>query len=231
MSTLAEGPARERESFAGDVAGMFSFLISPSSAARRVFRKWFWVAPLVLFSIVSVIAAYSMIPITLRVMESMGMSDQQLVIASRMQHVVMWFAPISAAAIYAVEALILYSVASVSNVNARFGPLFNLIAGCSLIQMLAAIAGVIIIRAKGEVSSMAELRPALGIDIFLPGGTNRFLVAFLGYFSIFELWWIVMLVLIFSDAFRVSRGKAFSIILPLIAISIIFRMVAVAFGR
>ena len=232
MSTMApELPAGNSETFADDLAGMGSFLVDPAGAARRVFHKWFWVGPLILFSAVSLIAAYIIIPYTLQAMQAMGLSDQQVQMAQRIQHIVMWFAPVSAAVIYAIEALILYAVASVSSVNASYRSLFNLIAGCSLIQMLAAIASVIVLKMKGEVTSMAELRPALGIDIFLPQGTNKYLAALLGYFSIFELWWIVMMVLVFSHAFRVKPGKAFLVLLPLLVISLLFRLVSAAFGR
>jgi hypothetical protein len=78
---------------------------------------------------------------------------------------------------------------------------------------------------------MAELRPALGLDIFLPEGTNKYATAFLGYFSIFEIWWIVMVVLVFSTSFRVSKGKAFAAVLPLVMVSILLRIGAAALQR
>ena len=61
MATLVpEMPANEPGGFLSDLAGMGDFFISPSSAAKYVFRKWFWVGPLALFSIVSFIAAMIM---------------------------------------------------------------------------------------------------------------------------------------------------------------------------
>jgi hypothetical protein len=120
---------------------------------------------------------------------------------------------------------------SVLGVNPRFLQLFNLLAGCSLITMLAGIASFVILKSKGEVSTQAELRPALGLDIFMPEGANKYAVALLGYFSVFELWWIVMMVLTFSAAFRVTKGKAFSIVLPLIVLAILFRVVGAAFQK
>jgi len=96
---------------------------------------------------------------------------------------------------------------------------------------LSSIAGVIILESKGEVSTMAELRPALGIDIFLPEGTNKLVTAFLGYFSVFEIWWIVMMVLTYSLAFRVTKGRAFLAILPLILLSILLRVGGAVFQR
>jgi hypothetical protein len=56
-------------------------------------------------------------------------------------------------------------------------------------------------------------------------------VAFLGYFSIFEIWWIVMMVLIFSTAFGTTKGKAFAVVLPLIVLSLLFRVGAAVFQR
>ena len=230
MSTMApELPAERGESFASDLAGIFSFFIDPAGAAKRVYSKWFWVGPFILMSVVSLITAYLMIPITQHVLESMNLPERQMEMSIRMQQIVMWFAPIMVAILFAVGALVLFAMSSVMSVNAKFRELFNLVAGCSVIQMLAAIAGVLILKAKGDVSSMAELRPALGLDIFLPEGTNRVLMAFLGYFSVFEIWWIVMMVLIFSKAFRVSKGKAFAIVLPLILLNLVFRVGGAAF--
>ena len=116
-------------------------------------------------------------------------------------------------------------------IGAKFRALFNVVAGCSVIQVLSAIAALIIVKAKGEPSTMAELRPALGLDIFLPEGSNKYLGALLGYFSIFEIWWIVMMILVISAAFRVPKGKAFAAILPLILLSICFRLIGAVFSR
>jgi hypothetical protein len=109
--------------------------------------------------------------------------------------------------------------------------LFNLVAGCSLIQMLAAIASLVVLKAKGEASTMAELNPPLGLDIFLPEGTNKYLMGVLGFFSIFEIWWAVMMVLTLSVAFRISKGKAFAIILPLLLLGLVFRLAGAMFQR
>jgi len=240
MGTIApELPASSGENFGSDLTGMGSFLIDPAGAARRVHSKWFWVAPLILFSIVSVIASYVIMPMTRHVMEvaplPSGATPEQLQKGMEMgltiQRISMYFAPIMAAIIFAIQTAILLGMSAVAGVNAKFRQLFNLIAGCSLIQVLAAIAGVVILKAKGEVSSFAELRPALGLDIFLPAGTNKVLAAVLGYFSVFEIWWIVMMVLIYSVAFRVTKGKALAVVVPLIVLSIILRVLGAVFQR
>lgn len=240
MATLVpDMPADRPESFAADLAGMGNFFIDPAGAAPRVFSKWFWVGPLVVFSIVSITASSMMMPIMRHVMEvspippnvSPEQYQKSMEIGLKIQSIAVYLAPIIAAILFSIQAAILLGTSSVMGVPAKFRSMFNLVAGCSLIQLLASIASLIILKAKGEVSTMAELRPALGLDIFLPEGSNKFLAAFLGYFSVFEIWWIVMMVLIFSAAFRVSKGKAFSVILPLILLNVVLRVGVAAFSR
>jgi len=241
MSTVSpEMPvAGERESIADDLIGMGSFYIDPAGAAKRVFRNWFWVGPLILFSIVSVIASRMMLPMIQHVFEVMpipeGVNPNQyqrgLDMGLTFQRIAMYFAPITTAIILSIQAVVIFGMCQVLGVTAKFKWIFNLVAGCLLIQMLASIASLIILKVKGEVSTMAELRPALGLDIFLPEGTNKFLTALLGYFSVFEIWWIVMAVLVFSAAFRVSKAKGLAAVLPLVFLSIVFRVCAAALQR
>ncbi len=240
MGTLApELPANSDESFASDVAGMGNFFIDPQKAALRVHRKWFWVAPLIVFSIVSIIASSILMPIMKHVMEIApmppGATPEQfqkgMSMALAIQKIAMYFSPLIAAVLFAIQSGILLGSSSMMGVGAKFRELFNLVAGCSLIQALAAIAAVVVLKAKGDISTMAELRPALGLDIFLPEGSNKVVAGILGYFSVFEIWWIIMLVLIFSAAFRVSKGKAAMVIAPLIVLSLILRVAGAIFQR
>lgn len=239
MAKTVSGSSAEPESFAGDLVGMGSFFIDPQGAARRVFHKWFWIGPLVIFSIVTVTANYLMMPMVQHVLEvspiPAGSSPDQyqrgMDMALTIQRIGMYFSPLVVAFILALQALVLLATCSVLTIDVKFPWLFNLVAGCSLIQVLASIASLAILKGKGEISTMPELRPALGLDIFLPEGTNKYAAAFLGYFSIFEIWWIVMMVLVFSAAFRVSKGKAFAAILPLVAVSILLRMGAAVFQK
>lgn len=240
MATFApELPASQPEGFASDLAGMWNFLLDPAGAAKRVHSKWFWVGPLIIFSVVSALASYLLMPMVQHVLEIAplpeGTTPEQYQRGVQMglmvQRILMWFMPIYAFVIFAVQAAILLGISVMTGVKARFGQLFNLVAGCSLIQVLGAIAAVIVVKARGDVSTMAELRPPLGLDIFLHEGASKYLAGFLGYFSVFEIWWIVMMVLIFSAAFAVKKSKAVTVIVPLILLNILFRMVSVAFQR
>jgi hypothetical protein len=180
-----------------------------------------------------------MMPIVRHVLEIAPIPDgvtperyqRGIAIGMTIQKVAMFLAPVFAAVIFSIQAAVLLGASSVFSAGAKFRELFNLVAGCGLIQAIAAIAAIVVLKSKGEISSTAELRPALGLDIFLPESANKFLAAFLGYFSVFEIWWIVMLVLIFSAAFRVSKAKAAAVILPLVLLSLVWRIGAAVFQR
>lgn len=240
MATLVPDMPREQpEGFGSDLAGMGNFFIDPVGAAKRVFSKWFWIGPVLLYSIVSISAGYLLMPMVRHVLEVSpippNLSPEQyqhnIEIGIMIQRIFVFLAPVTAAALFALSAVILLASSAILSIQTRFLWLFNFVSGCALIQLLAPIASVVILKAKGDVSTMAELRPPLGLDIFLAEGTNKYLMALLGYFSVFEIWWVVMAVLIFSTAFRVSKAKAFAAILPLILLSIIFRLVGAVFQR
>ncbi len=232
-TTPAYLPPQKSESIVSDFTGMFAFFADPAAAARRLPRKWFWIAPLIVVLVVAIIAAIAAIamePIVRQASALMptrpGATPEQqqraVDIGVAMQR---FFAPVGVIVMLLIQTLIVFGAAAVFSVKARFREFFNLVTGCSLISMaLTSIAGVIILRAKGEISSMAELTPALGLDIFLPQGTSKFLFGILGYFSIFQIWWMVMMVLIISAAFQVSKGKALGIITPLVILGLVFRI-------
>ena len=238
MSTIApELPLEPRESFADDLAGMGSYFIDPQGAAKRAFHKWFWVGPLIVMSTIAIVTQLLRLPITQQVMETMsppnGISaeqwEKQSQVSLMIQHVLVWCSPILVLVIYAVQAVIFLAMSAILTINAKFRTLFNIVAGCSLITGVEAIASVLVLRMKAPVSTLAELKPPLGLDIFLPEGSNKLLMGLGSYFTIFTIWWMVMMVLVLAAAFRISKGKAFAIVLPWILLSLVFIVLAAVF--
>lgn len=240
MATLVpELPAPHPESFLDDVVGMFSFFIDPQAAARRVPSKWFWVAPVILMSIIAIVAGVMMQPMVRHVMEvtppppnvSPEQYQKNMAIGMKIAQLAVYLAPIWVVAALVIDALVLFATCSVMSVKASFRSLFNVSAGTSLITTLALLATAAVLMGKGEVSTQAELRPPLGLDIFMPETANKYLMAFVGYFSVFELWWIVMTVLVISAAFKVDKGKAAMIVMPLVLLGLLARVGGAVFQR
>ncbi|MGC2661238.1 MAG: YIP1 family protein [Bryobacteraceae bacterium] len=238
-TSVPDLPAPHSESFFDDFVGMFNFFMDPRAAARRLPSKWFWVAPVILMSIMAIVAGIMMQPIVRHVLEvtpapaSVPPEQYQrsMAIGIKIAQIGVFLAPLGVLATVAIDALVLFATCSVMSVKASFRSLFNLSAGTSLITTLAALATAAVLVGKGEVSTQAELRPPLGLDIFMPETTSKYLLAFVGYFSVFEIWWMVMTTLIISVAFKVDKAKAFIVILPLTLLGLLARIGAAAFQR
>jgi hypothetical protein len=238
-TTVPELPGPQPESFFSDIAGMFNFLIDPKAAARHVRSKWFWVAPVILMSIIGLAAGILMQPIVRHVLEvtppppnvDPERYQKSMAIGIKISQYTQFLAPIAVMATVAIDALVLFATCSVMSVKASFRSLFNLAAGTSLITSLASLATAAVLVGKGEVSTQAELHPPLGLDIFMPETANKYLAAFVGYFSVFELWWIVMTVLVVSAAFKVDKAKAAIIVTPLVLLGLLARVGGAIFQR
>src|SRR6185312_1762831 len=191
-------PAAEPEGPMSDFGGMFNFFIDAQAAAKRLPRKWFWIAPLILASIVLILVGVLNMPLVQQAM--MNQAPPPNVDPARYQRGMQMGLMIQKVAVFLSPAimLIVWATCSVINIQARFAELFNLMAGLSLITVLQAVVQTVILHAKGEPSGMADLQPAIGLDIFAPQGTNHVLVAFLGFVNVFEIWMIVMAVLIIA---------------------------------
>ena len=224
---------------ASDVIGLPSFLIDPESAAKRVRSKWFWIVPLIVTSVIGIAVGAFMAPMIVHVAEVApmpdGVTDQQrqqsIAITKTITNVAFYLTPIFAAVTWAIIAGIMLGLASVLGVKARFLELFNLTGGCWLIQSLSGIATAVILHYKGEISTTAELKPPLGPDIFLAEGTNKFVMAAAASFSIFTIWWVVMMALVIAAAFRVSKAKGFGMVIPLWLLGMVGSLIGAIFQR
>src|SRR5579875_3353139 len=214
-------PRQTRETVLDDLVGIASFLADPEGAARRLDRKWFWLGALLIASAISLAARVLIMPLLQHVLELRPIPanvtpeqfQRQIAIGMIIQRVANYLLPLILACILAVQALILWASGSIAGVQAKFRSLFNLTSGCSVIP------------------AVAELQPAFGLDMFLDESTNRFLLAFLGYFSVFEIWWIVMALLVLSAGFGVSKSKAGLVLAPLVILGLILHLVSAAFQR
>jgi hypothetical protein len=232
-------PSDRSGSFASDVTGMFNFLIDPVAAARCLPRKWFWIAPFVVLSAAAIFYTAVSGPMGLHYAETAPLPanvtqeqySQQLHIQAAIQKFMPFIMPVLLLIFNLIQSGILLATSSMVAVRARFVELFNLISGCGIISSLQMVAWAVILMLKHEISSPAEIRPPLGLDIFLPEGTNKFLFAGIGYFSVFTVWSLVMMILIYSAGFRVSKAKATFAVLPNYLLGFFFTLLGAAFQK
>ncbi len=229
----------EKSSLAGDFLGMFNFFIDPSASAKLIKHKLFWIAPLVLTSIVTVLVTMATVPYMIHVLEvtpppanaDPAAYQKSLPMIIGFYKFIPFLAPIFGIVFNLIGALVLFGTTSVMQIKAKFLWLFNLVMGCGLIVMLQQVAMYFVLRGKGEVETQAELQPPLGLDIFMPESMSKMLLAFVGFFTPFMIWYIVMLVLIFAVAFKVSKGKAFAAVVPMTLLWLVVKLVSAAFQK
>ena len=131
--------------------------------------------------------------------------------------------PLIVAVLTALLAALLLVASMVTGVTVKFRDLFALLALCSLIPLLGQIAGFIVVRAKGdEIQTMEQLRPAFGLDLLLGAGANKALLALLNYFSIFTIWYIVVLGLTFAALTGASKAKSYLTTSPVWFVPMLF---------
>lgn len=226
-------------SMADDVTGVIDFLIDAPGAARRLPRKFFWITPIVILSVVMIVVGILNLPLVQQAMANQSppanvnpeQFQKQMGIGLMIQRIAMYLSPVLIMLSTAIYALIVMASCVVIDLKPKFLAMFNLMAGLSIIDALKVVAATIIIHMKGAPTGMADLQPPLGLDIFMPTGSSKVLVAFLGYLNVFQIWEIVMAVLIFAAAYRVSKSKAAVAVLPLFALGLILRLVGAMFQR
>jgi hypothetical protein len=228
--------------FAGRFFGMFNIFIDPGGAAKLIPLSWSWLGPLLVSSIIIGVCAYLLVPVTLHVMQvnppgSMAnMSKEQIERAMPMieltSKIGAALSPLIAALMTAIFAGLLSASCAVMSIDSRYRNNFSLIAHGGLIGAIGYLAAFFVIRLKGnDIQSMQELRPGFGIDLLLPEGTDKILFGVANYFSIFTLWYIIMLTLTFAALTGKSKGKAFAAITPIWILGMILATVGALFSR
>ena len=91
------------------------------------------------------------------------------------------------------------AMGAIVDAKVKFQHLLSLLMTCGMISTLQYIATVIVLKSKGldDIQSMQQLQVPLGLDIFI--NANGALAGLLNFFSIFMIWYIVMLVLTYCE--------------------------------
>jgi Yip1 domain len=229
--------AEENPGAASGFLGMFNVFVDPGGLAKAVKAKLFWLWPLILLSIIFIVFGYLMMPYTLQLGEAR--IAQQNVPPERLENarnvariftqVLVYLVPVFIVLFTMLGAWLVGLTGSIVGVRAKFRDIFSIMMACGLISSLQYIATYIVLRTKGdEITTQEQMSPAFGLDIFIPA--HGVLLTLLNFFSIFQIWSLVILALTLAALTGCSKGKAFAAITPAWLIPLIFRMIGAAFG-
>lgn len=232
----------EQPSAASGFLGMFNAFVDPAGLAKAARAKLFWLWPLITVSVIYIVIGYLMLPYTLQLVDikmseraaQQGAPAERIESMKNVAHMISQITPIltpiGVVLIIAFMAWLVTLVGSMVDLRAKFRDVFSLMAACSLIRSLQYIATYVVVRTKGdEITSPEQLLPPFGLDIFVSGAHGA-LLALLNFFSIFQIWYILILGLALAAFTNSTKGKAFFAITPAWVIPLIGALIGSLFS-
>jgi hypothetical protein len=219
------------------VVGMLNAFIDPKATAKRVPAPFSWLWPVIILFIVYFAVGLLTAPYAISIADAQiaqrGLPAEQAENARRITHVVTQITPIATPLVImlfmTLSAWLVAVTGSIAGLRAKFRNVFSLMAACSLIVALQSIAVIIVVRAKGdEITSQEQLTPPFGLDLFFPN-VHGALLAILNYFSIFQIWYLIVLTFGLAYLAKSSKGKAFFAITPAWLVPLFLRIVQAMF--
>ena len=218
---------------------MCNIFIDPGAAVKVVPAPWSWLWPLLAMSVVVGVTTWLNAPLVIRIMQinppgnlTPGQVERALPIIEMTQKISAFAVPIFIGLMTALSAGILSAACAVMDIKSTYRNNFALLAQTSMFGALQILAGYFVLRLKGDsVRTLGELRPAFGLDMLLADDASNLLRGLLNYFSIFNIWYILILGLAFAYLTGTSKGKAYGATAPVWILGMIFSVVASLFQR
>ena len=228
----------EKKLTVGDgFVGMLNVFVDPKTTAKDVPAPLSWLWPLITLTIIYIVTGYLMLPyimnlIDVRINQQISQQNTPVEQAERARtvaHAIYQFYPLAIPVIVVVFILffgwLVSAMASMAGLRTKFRDVFSLMAACSLIPALQSIATYIVLRAKGdEITSQDQLTPPFGLDIFLQN-IHGGLLGLVNFFSIFQIWYLVVLTLALAYLGKSTKGKAFFAITPAWLLPLVIRVI------
>jgi len=217
--------------------GMLNAFVDPAGLAKRVPAPLSWLWPVITLCVIYLVFGYLMLPYTLAVVDlrlsQQNISAEQAERARNLTHTVTQFSflatPVIIIGLLALFAWLVTVTGSIAGVRAKFRNVFSLMAACALIPALQYIATYIVVHAKGdEITSQEQLTPPFGLDIFLQN-IHGALFGLVNFFSIFEIWYLIVLTFALAYLSKSTKGKAFFAITPAWVVPLLLRVVTAMF--
>ena len=221
----------------GSALGMFNAFVDPKGLAKSVPAKLFWLWPLLIVTIVFIVVGYFMQPFYGQLvdyqMSQQSIPPERLENAKNIAHIItqvtVFATPVFLILITMLLSWLVSVTGSIVGMRAKFRDVFSIAAACSLISCLQYVAGYIVLQTKGDdITTRDQLTPPFGLDIFVPA--HGALLGILNFFSIFEIWYLVMFGLTLAYLTNSSKGKAFFALTPAWFLPMIFRVLGSMFG-
>jgi hypothetical protein len=226
-------------STADGLVGLVNVFVDPQTTARKVPSPYSWVWPVLILVIGYTVTTYLTMPFTLQMMEA-GIRqrnlppeqlDQALTMERAFGQAFAYLIPFFGIAFIALFALLVKVVYSLMDIRPTFRDLFTMLADCSVIPFLQVVATYVVLRVKADpVETAEQMQPPFGLDIFLQG-IHGVPFAFVHFFSIFQIWFLVVLVFGLASLTKSSKIQALIAITPVWIVPLALVMVGAMFQK
>jgi len=215
------------------LVGMLNVFIDPKATAKSIPAPFSWLWPVIVLCVIYGVFTYLMLPYTMQLIDvrlsQQNTPPEQAERARNLIHAIYGllpaFTPVITILVIMLVALLVCGMGSVAGLKTKFRDVFSLMAACQIIPSLQVIAIFIVLRAKGdEITSQEQLTPPFGLDLFFPN-LHGALYALLNFFSIFQIWYLIVLTLGMAYLAKTSKGKAFFAITPAWVITLVIRVI------
>ncbi len=224
---------------ADGLVGMLNVFVDPIATAKRVPARLSWLWPVIVLCAGYLVIGYLMMPYSLQMAEAKIASNPNLTgdqlerarsVSGMVVKVIGFIIPVFFMLFMLLFAALVKGMYSIMGVRTRFRDLFSLLAACGLIQLVQSIAIYIVLRVKGDpIQSQDQLTPPFGLDIFFQGAKGV-PYAILNFFSIFEIWYLVVLIFGLAYLTGTTRSKTLIAITPVWLIPLVFKLIGAAFN-
>lgn len=226
-------------SVADGLVGLVNVFVDPQTTARKAPCRLSWVWPLIVLVVGYSLISYLMMPFTLQMVDAAiaqrnppaEQLEQARTIGRTVAQVMSYVGPVLGIGFIALFALLIKVVYSMMDIRPKFRDIFALLAACSIIPLLQVAANYIVLRAKGDpVESAEQMNQPFGLDIFMQG-IHGVTLAFVHFFSIFEIWFLVVLVFGLAYLTKSTKLQALFAITPIWVLPLAMALIGAMFQK
>jgi len=231
------GPRQSSSSVCDDLTAMLNVFAAPAETVKRADRKFFWVWPFLIASAAGIFTELHLAPVAMRIMQTnppLGFSTDQIqpvidILGTVLKAGALLSPVLLAAKLFGLACVLVWTCKAM-HIPIAFLAAFNLLAACSLVEALGTVANYLIIHYRvADLHSLDQLQAPLGLDFFLSHGAGKELAATLNFFSIFEVWYLIILAVGVSYLTGCTKRKAVAAITLVWLPSLAFAMLSASF--
>jgi Yip1 domain len=177
--------------------------IAPDETFAAIDKAPRWIVLLLVLTIGNILVTHATIPFVLKAVEvSMPQGSTAHQITDIRAHITLgqqigvFFTPLLLVLKWTIFAGLLWLAVVLATGDGDYKRLFSLAAHANLISFAGSLFVLVILHLRGidVIQSAADLQPAIGLNLVLHP-QNRIVLMFLGSINLFEIWYVVVLVI------------------------------------